>query len=373
MGLLRHLAGGRRALTATVAAIGLACGLGVGAPAAHAGTGCTWAPIPLASGWQSEQGTYGTGDPSYCVEDDGMVYLSGSAAEINGSSGDIVGYLPYGAWPTNVLYLDVYTYSGTYGVLRIFPDGVIEAYGGEGGAPSYTSLAGVSFPSAYVATSPIPLENGWQSAQGKYGNTGDPTYGITNGVVHLSGSLWRPAGNPTTGLQSVFGVLADQSLWPADNCLYRNQYVYGGSINVFSAINGATPLAFFYPAGGLFADTSQYTSLAGISYPAGGPLGVPWQVLPLVGGTQDNSYCAGAAVVAMGDVVYMAGMLDLPAGFVGEFTVLPPADRPAHTLYEIADNQVPVRINPDGTVLISKPLAAWQRVVLSGLSFPLGS
>ena len=371
----RYLAGGRRALAASVAATALACGLGAGAPAAHAGTGCTWAPITLASGWQSEQGTFDTGDPSYCVEDDGTVYLSGSVGTYGSSTAGItVGYLPSEAWPANVLYLDVYTLNGTHGVLRIDTSGVIEAYGGQGDTTQYTSLAGVSYPSASVPQWPIPLENGWQSAQGLY-NTGNPALSFSDGVVHLSGSLWRPAGSPTPGPMEAASDLTNPSFWPADNCYDPDTYTYGGAMSTISVINGSTAEALFYPAGTLFATNGRYTSLAGISYPAGGQGAVPWQQVPLLAGQASSSFfCAGLAFVPIGDDVYFGGDLTLPVGFVGEFAVLPPAVRPAHNLYMIASDDVAVRIAPDGGVSVINSLGASQtEISLSGLSFALGS
>jgi hypothetical protein len=354
---------------AAVAATGLACGLGVGAPAAHAGTGCSWAPITLASGWQSMQNTYWTGDPSYCVEGDGMVYLSGSVGATSSSAGSTIGYLPAEARPTSELYLDVYTMNGQYGELRIDPSGSIEAYGGQGGSTQYTSLAGVSYPGASMLTWALPLENGWQSAQSQW-NTGDPAYSITNDVVHLSGSLRRPAGTPS-GPAEAASDLSLQSLWPSDTCYSPNTYTYYGSMSTITVINGYDPRGFFYPAGTLFADNAQYTSLAGLSYPAGS---VPWQGVALQNGWVTTHYCDGLAFVPIGDVIYLGGQLTVPAGFAGDIGILPPAARPSHYLYMIASNDVPVSISPDGQVAITRSVGSAQAVVsLSGLSYPLGS
>ena len=141
---------------------------------------------------------YDTGDPAYCLETDGMVYLSGSIAATPGTASEntdnTFGILPAGERPAHEIYLDVYTLNGTYGVLRIDPSGTMEAYFGS--VTGYTSLAGVSFPSAaFSQTGLMPLQNGWESAQSVY-NTGDPAFSISNGIVHLSGSLERPAGTP---------------------------------------------------------------------------------------------------------------------------------------------------------------------------------
>src|SRR5262245_7981102 len=104
---IRRFAGTRRVLAASVATSGLAIGLAVGAPAAHAGPGCTWAPVTLVNGWHSEQGAFDTGDPSGCLENDGMVYLSGSVAAPSGSLNSEFGTLPVWDWPTRNLYFDV--------------------------------------------------------------------------------------------------------------------------------------------------------------------------------------------------------------------------------------------------------------------------
>jgi hypothetical protein len=121
------------------------------------------------------------------------VYLSGSIAQTSGTNSTF-GFLPPGERPAYEIYLDVYTLNSTYGVLRIDPSGLMEAYFGS--ATGYTSLAGVSFPVAGVSqTGVMPLENGWESAQSAY-NTGDPAFFISNGIVHLSGSLQRPSGTP---------------------------------------------------------------------------------------------------------------------------------------------------------------------------------
>jgi hypothetical protein len=52
-----------------------------------------------------------------------------------------------------------------------------------------------------AAAHKLALVNGWQSAQFGY-NTGDPAYPVSNGVVHLSGSLLQP-----TGSNQIFAVL----------------------------------------------------------------------------------------------------------------------------------------------------------------------
>jgi hypothetical protein len=375
---MRHFVAARRVLAASVAACGLAAGLAAGAPAAHAGPGCSWAPITLVNGWHSEQGTYGTGDPSVCLEDDGMVYLSGSVAAPSGSSFEF-GTLPVWDWPTRNLYFDVYTLNSTYGVLRIDTDGTMWAYGGLGKSTGYTSLAGVSYPDPAVTQTDLPVQNGWQSADGPY-NTGDPAFSISSGIVQLSGSVWRPAGTPPAGALLWNAVALPPQAFPSDNCFNPVTYTFNGGLGHLGISNNQSwPAGLLYPPGSIFPASVQYTSMAGISYPAGP---VAWQSLPLLNGQDYGNGCNGPSYYTSGNVVYLDGNITVPTGFTGEIAVLPPAVRPAHWLYMIASNgnsgsatadkYVTVRIDPGGGItVITPPGGAAQWVSLSGLSFHL--
>ena len=360
--------GVRRILAASVAACGLAAGLAAGAPAAHAGTGCTWAPITLVNGWHSEQGAFDTGDPSACLEADGMVYLSGSVAAPSGSSSEF-GTLPVWDWPTHNLYFDVYTLNGSYGVLRIDTDGTMWAYGGLGGSTGYTSLAGVSYPDAAVPQTDLQLENGWQSADSLYA-TGDPAYSITSGIVHLSGSLRRPAGTPADFSPAWAAAVLPWFAVPSDDCFAQDTYTFGG---------GIYPVQASHVDVNLYPGNAQYTSLAGINYP---PAPVTWQALPMLNGKIADSTCNGPSYYMSGNVVYLNGFMKFPTGFSGEFAVLPPAVRPTHYLYMLVTNDgtgsAPanlynvLRIDPDGSMWIfSPPNGSAAFVTMSGLSFHL--
>ena len=364
---IRHFVAARRVLAASVAACGLTIGLAASAPAAHAGPGCTWAPITLVNGWHSEQGVYDTGDPSVCLENDGMVYLSGSAAASSGSSSEF-GVLPVWDWPEHNLYFDVYTMDGSYGVLRIDTDGTMWAYGGMGRSGEYTSLAGISYPDPAVAQTDVTLENGWQSADSQWA-TGDPAYSITSGIVHLSGSLWRPAGTPANfSPQWAAAVLPSQAL-PPDDCFVQDTYAFGGGIGWPQSDTTGT----IYPS------SAQYTSLAGLNYPAAP---VTWQALPLKNG-QLGTGCSAPSYYMSGNVVYLNGFMQFPGGFQGEFAVLPPAARPSHFLYMIVSNDgagsasptdlyAVLTIDPDGSMWISCPPSYGSDFVsLSGMSFHL--
>ena len=359
----------------SVAVLTVSIGLAAGAPAAHAGSFCGWtggwAPITLQNGWVSEQNVYNSGDPSYCLEGDGMVYLSGSIATTPGTAGfygAYFGQLPLAERPASVIYLSVYTYNNTYAMLRIDTNGYMYALDGYGAATGYTSLAGVSFPSSAVQqTGIMPLQNGWQSAQGSY-NTGAPAYSITSGIVHLSGSLTRPAGTPADGSSQWAAVILPTSALPSDNCFMPLTYTYGGGI-------GSLPVDS--STGTLSGANAQYTSLAGISYP---PAPAAWQPLTLLNGSEGPlSWCNTApSYVISGNVVYLTGSAYLPAGN-GEIAVLPPAARPAHELYMLVNNYygsgettnyLTLRIDPSGAMSIFNPSSTSLVLpMLAGLSF----
>jgi hypothetical protein len=269
-----------------------------------------------------------------------------------------------------VIYLDVYTQDGGHGVLRIDPNGYMEAYGGS--ATGYTSLAGVSFPAAgFTQTGLMPLLNSWASAQGTY-NTGDPSYSVSNGIVHLSGSLMRPAGTPSDYFPSgtwAAAILPGSAL-PSDSCFSPVTYTYPGYTVSLSVDSGS---------GTLYGASAQYTSLAGFSYPQAP---AAWQPLALLNGSAGPlSWCNTApSYFISGNVVYLTGSMYVPSGSGGEVAVLPPTARPAHELYMIVNNawgsaDIPasyltLRIDPSGAMWIFNPLGeSLVLPMLAGLSF----
>lgn len=345
-----------RVLAATVTAAALGAGVLAGAPAASARLPgvCAWLPLSLLNGWQSEQSAWDTGNPVYCVND-GITYLAGSLAQPGGGGMEFA-VLPPSAAPASTVYLSVYTSSGVAGVLRILPDGEMDAYNGD--ATQFTSLAGISFVQAQSDESaqPLPLNNGWQSAGSQYG-TGDPAYfQLADGVVHLSGSIKSSSYFP--GFAAMPTGLAPAS----DDEVDMNTYTYGGVVGELSADGTGDPSE---PSGGFavqseeggpsWANPANFTSLAGISYPAGN---VAWQPLALQptwyyenGGGDING--PPSYWISQG-VVYLAGGVGQnPAnGIGGVFAILPPAARPAHDLYFIGNAEglpyVGLEIEPNG-------------------------
>ena len=386
------------AVGAAVASLAVAGALAASASAASASTtraegrlaSCSWQPLSLINGWRSEQSVYDSGNPSYCVTSDGMVYLSGSLAQPGGGS-DEVAVLPAAAAPASNLYLSVYTYGGTTGVLYISTSGEILAYSGAsgGGDTAFTSLAGISFPGTTVAQQSLPLLNGWQSAQSEYG-TGNPSYSVTSDqVVHLSGSL--NGSQITPGLSGEPGISANSpekfAVLPSGAvpaaCSSTETYTYGGVHGVL-AFEPSGELDAYATGQGIYnTPSAEYTSLAGISFPE-----ASWapstQSLTLNAGwsASIDSGCANSDFVGPGytlinGVVYLSGDMISSGSPNGTFATLPQAARPTHTLY-LTLNEGPadpasLEIDPDGNMTVFASGAVSGVNSLTGLSYQVSS
>jgi hypothetical protein len=266
----------------------------------------------------------------------------------------------------------------------------MQAY--QGRATEFTSLAGVSFPAAQSApaSTPLALVNDWHSEQSQY-NTGDPAYFVSNGIVHLSGSIASTESTPADGF---FTGQIPQAIVP-DYCTEANVYAYGGAEGAFSSWgNSDFPLEPGVGNGLFVQDTGQsvgetgpntvaFTSLAGLAYPAAG---ATWQPLNLINGWyngEDNCFNGAPSYYVKAGVVYLNGLLtQSPAGNC-EFAVLPVGARPNHSLYFTVNAEglgnADVAINPDGTT------CAWSNgpengsadgfvvASLGGLSYQRGS
>lgn len=383
---------------AAVASLAVAGALAASASAASASTAravgtrasCSWQPLSLINGWRSEQSVYDSGNPSYCVTSDGTVYLSGSLAQPGGGS-DEVAVLPAAAAPASNVYLSVYTFGGTTGVLYISTSGEILAYSGAsgGGDTAFTSLAGISFPGTTVAQQPLPLLNGWQSAQSEYG-TGNPSYSVTSDqVVHLSGSLngsqITPGLNGEPGISAnspeKFAVLPSGAVPAA--CSSTETYTYGGVHGVL-AFEPSGELDAYATGQGIYnTPSAEYTSLASISFPE-----ASWapstQALTLNAGwsASIDSGCANSDFVGPGytlidGVVYLSGDMISSGSPNGTFATLPQAARPTHTLY-LTLNEGPadpasLEIDPNGNMTVFASGAVSGVNSLTGLSYQVSS
>ena len=100
-------------------------------------------------------------------------------------------------------------------------------------------------------------------------------------------------------------------------------------------------------------NTNQFTSLAGVAYPAAG---AAWQPLNLVNGwinAEDNCDNGAPAYFISSGVVYLNGLLYQNPGGNCAFAVLPLGARPSHNLFFAANAEglghANVEIRPDGT------------------------
>jgi len=368
--------GGRGVIVAALASAALGSGVVAGAPAASASTQCQWQPLSLQNGWHSEQSAWNSGDPAYCI-DSGYVYLSGSLAQSGIDKDSFFAQLPQWAAPASNTHLSVYTYGGTTGAVTIYKNGAMYAWGGK--ATSFTSLAGISWPIAALGTGQLltPLQNGWQSADSQWG-TGDPSYHINDGVVHLSGSLDQPGTSWWTFSQMP------EAARPAHD-QFIDVYAYGGAVGVLQVNNSFSngPDGGGEIGAGNGAAADMFTSLAGVTYPAATSAETPLQVL---NGWQSGEGHSGAighgpSYYLSNGVVYLDGaVLNTGSGAVA---VLPPDARPTHTLYLTVGTgftnnySASLQINPDGSIYIfgipsnvNNTPNDW--TVFSGISFEAG-
>ena len=360
--------GGRGVIVAALASVALGSGVVAGASAASASVNCQWQPLSLQNGWHSEQSAWNSGDPAYCI-DHGIVYVSGSLAQSRSSSGSYFGQLPQQYRPASNMYLTVYTYAGTHGVVLIDTDGTMYAYGGA--ATSFTSLAGISFPASWTTEQPITsFEYGWKSADSQWG-TGNPSYYVSDGVVHLSGSVYNPNGTNYNIAQ------LPPAARPATDTL-ATVYTYGGTVGMLNVFTDGTTGTSEMT--GTEADATAFTSLAGVAYPAAGSAETP---LPLLNGWQSGqpptwpshamSYYISNGVVYLDGAVFNTGS--------GKVAQLPPAARPTHALYLTVPiwpgGTAVLQINPDGSMYTyGGPPSSYNNqnayTVLSGISFEAG-
>jgi hypothetical protein len=257
---------------------------------------------------------------------------------------------------------------------------------GFGGAPASAATLHASQRAAHVAPAraavvpgvtwhALGLLNGWRSEQAQW-NSGNPSWAVKGGVVYLSGSLHQPSGtNPE------FAVLPAAAR-PA-HTLFLTVYTANGAtgsltispaglmkvVNVFLRRSGPKDHI-------LLIGTRDYTSLAGVSFPAATTAG---HKLSLLNGWQSSQpgYGTGApAYTVIGSVVHLAGALEQPTGTNDVFAVLPAAARPARvlylTVYTLPGSPGVLQINPDGEM--SAYLANAQSLTsLAGVSFPVAA
>ena len=219
---------------------------GISYPAATA----TRTLLPLVGGWQGQLTTTGYESPAWTLTA-GTVRLTGP---LTSGTAPEFSVLPAFVRPAHTAYFPVVN-AGAWGAVIVKPDGTMQATGP--GALTWTELAAVNFTTASTPVTPLSLLNGWQSAQGQWG-TGDPGYTVTGGIVHLSGSLTQPAAGTVE-----FATLPPNA-WPS-HYLYITTYAFDGAIGTVEI----TPDGAMYASSPDLTDSEKYTSLAGITFPAG--------------------------------------------------------------------------------------------------------
>jgi hypothetical protein len=209
--------------------------------------------LTIGSGWESGQSVFSSGNPAYAISH-GVVYLSGSleGTEADPPLGALT--LPRAARPKHSMFLTVYTFSGSTGTLVILPTGQLDVYGSE--APSFTSLAGISYPVSSTRWHDLKLYAGWTPSTSPAG-AGHPAYAVVNSVIFLTGG----AQQPTPG--SVVFAQLPRSARPKQEL---SGLTYAGDEGWAAVTSHGHDLYVFSNPAGI---SQTFTSLAGLSYPLG--------------------------------------------------------------------------------------------------------
>jgi len=362
-----------RVIAAPVAAIALAAAFGAATvPGASASIrpACGWQSLYLQNGWQSADSAWNSGDPVYCV-DNGVVYLGGSLTQPTAGP-DEFAKLPPQALPTSSLYLSVYTYEGSPGTLHIGSDGSMSVWDDDipGRAGEFTSLAGISFPLAGTSLQQLPLNPAWQSA-GSTWNTGDPSYVIGNGIVHLAGSATiTDITNPATWFLQIPNAMAP------DRCVETNVYTFGSTVGTLLA-NQTDDM--YFETGGDLSDQVKYISLAGVAYPAHGAIWTPLNLQ--TGWTTGVGDCQTGwmpSYTVIDHIVYLSGaVIKSQPGASTLIGTLPATARPQHDLFltvSTGQNALgALHITPAGLMFVSGGATQTSLTSLSGISFQTSS
>jgi len=294
-----------------------------------------WHTLPLEHGWTSASAkSLVTGTPAWAIRD-GVVYLRGAIKQTVHSNSYIAAVLPPAARPAHNLYLQVYTSSDVPGVLYIGADGTVEAY--YGNSATFTSLAAVSYPAKTVKSGNLALENGWLSSQPIY-DTGNPAYSISNGVVHLSGSMHA-------GGTSRLAFVLPKAARPAAG-MYVSTYTF----------DGTTGWLHIQSTGQVYAEGAEataYTNLASISFPVAS---TKWHSFALTAGWKSGAgqfHTAAPAYAVINGVVYLTGSMRQPVSGTGLWTFIP---APARTTRDVLEIEVDTAKGSTGAIAMTNSL-----------------
>ncbi len=222
---------------------------GVSYPAA----GTSVRKLHLKTGWKLQERAADVGAPSYSLTG-GVVYLSGGLHRRN-AGGAFFAVLPKGARPAQVEYITVPSGGWVPVALRVEPDGRMYLY--DGPVKKFVSLAGASFPVVKSGWHDLTLLNGWQSAQLTY-RTGTPSYRVSGGVVYLAGAIGQ-----SSGADDVIAVLPVSAR--PKHTLFISTYTFAATIGTLQVDPDGSVSVSANPQ----SIAQLFTSLAGISFPAG--------------------------------------------------------------------------------------------------------
>jgi hypothetical protein len=218
---------------------------------------------------------------------------------------------------------------------------------------------------------PLSLMNGWQSAQNLW-NTGNPAYCVINGAVYLSGSLTQPTAGP-----SEFAVLPSSAL-PATRD-YLSVYTFQGVAGVLRIDPDGAMSAYL-------ASAAQFTSLAGVSFPAAGtalqpltPLTNGWQSAQSLYDTGNPAYYTSAGITHLSGSLTGGTPPDQSSPYpiaATYFATLPPGTSSSTacaltSTYAFGGNVAALDIEPDGTMgAYNSANTADSFTTLSGITVP---
>jgi hypothetical protein len=347
------------AVAAVAASVGwLGSAATAGAHEASGGGTLHFQKLALSNGWQP--GGYDAGAPGVARSATGMVYLRGALA---GGSSDYAATLPAGDRPAFYLYIPVFCSitQDTAGEVAVQPDGFVDVEGAP--CTSFTSLDGVSFPSAGTTLhfTHLRLTNGWSSENATY-TSGNPKVARTSeGVTYLEGAL----GGGRVDDSSFSLPSRDR---PASDA-HTLTYTYGATTGSLW-VTSSGPVT---PGGDAAAD---YTSLDGISYPSAHTRHLTTTRLPLQDGWHKADGEHVTAARSPEGIVYLEGLL-AGGSEILEATKLPKQDRPIHDLrmpiYTYGGAVGSILIRTTGEVDIYGGSAAAAISSLWGVSFPVAS
>ena len=131
-----------------------------------------------------------------------------------------------------------------------------------GGAYAATALAGGTASTPKLTFHNLSLVDGWKSAAPIGYGSGGPAYTVSNGIVYLTGGIYQPIQG-----KAEFAVLP-KAVRPKTN-LFITVSVEQGITNFGTLFINTKGVMEAYAPDGAGTPASDFTSLAGVSFPLG--------------------------------------------------------------------------------------------------------